>query len=372
MTKPPENQALCSVDLAALVANYCLIVERTSPARVACVVKCDGYGLGMGPVADALHAAGCEHFYVSHINEGIALRALLPDVWIGVLHGVNSEEEARLCPIHRLQPVLNHEGQLALWRAEAQRIGRALHAYCHIDTGMKRLGFNRTQFVELLDDRDAWRGLRLSQLLSHFACADTPDHLLNHAQLSACDALREQMPDLPISLHNSFGCFQFADHLFEEVRPGAALYGLNPAPTQPNPMQPVVTLTAPFVQLRKVAEGGTAGYGATYQTPQGTLLGTLPVGYGDGLPRSLSNRGSVVVHYDGGKMSAPIAGRVSMDLITVDLSALPEHAFHGHMLYAELLGVHQSADDLASQAGTIGYEILTGLGRRYARVYNPL
>ncbi|BCX18759.1 MAG: alanine racemase [Geminicoccaceae bacterium] len=353
------ERARLTVDLGAVVANWRDLGRLAPGAEVAAVVKADAYGLGLAPVARALARAGCRSFFVARLEEGEALRALLAEPRIFVLDGLAGRPPARFLET-RLVPVLGEPAELALWRATARRVERRLETAILLDTGLTRLGFSAEEVASLAPD--AFDGLALVLVASHLACADEPDHPLNRRQWEAFVALRARLPAAPAGLAASSGIFLGPDFHFDQVRPGAALYGVNPTPGRPNPMRPVVRLEAPVLKVHAVREPGSVGYGATWPTAAGARIAVVPVGYADGWPRAASSRGRVRI--DG--CEVPIVGRVSMDLLTLDVSDLPaERVRPGTPV--ELLSATFGVDELARAASTIGYEILTRLGRRFER-----
>jgi len=351
--------AILEIDLGAIVANWRLLAEKAAPAACAAVVKANGYGLGAGPVARALFAAGCRRFFVATLDEGIALRqALGPEPAIAVFNGPLPGSAPEFVTA-RLTPVLNDPGQIDSWAALTA--GEKPPAMIHVDTGLSRLGLSPAQFAACLERIQA---LAAGGLISHLACAETPAHPLNAAQRARFFAARQRLPGLKASLAASSGIFLGPDFHFDEVRPGAALYGVNPCAGSPNSMRPVVRLAAKIVQIREIDSGESVGYGAAHVMGGSGLLATAAIGYADGWPRSLSHRGCGWI---AGKR-VPLLGRMSMDLATFDVSAVPpSELYPGNMI--ELIGEHYGVDDAAADAGTIGYEILTALGSRYHRVY---
>ena len=351
--------AILEIDLGAVVANWRLLARMAAPASCAAGVKGHGYGLGAVPVARALLAAGCRRFFVATLDEGLTLRAALGSeariaVFNGPLPGSAGEFVAP-----RLSPVLNTPAQLECWEAMAAPDKPA--AVIHLDTGMSRLGLSPAELGEHLD---RIRALSAAVLISHLACAETPGHALNAQQRERFLAARRLLPGLKAGLAASSGIFLGADYHFDEVRPGAALYGVNPRPGSPNPMRPVVRLAAKILQIRKIDSGESVGYGAAHIMDGPGLLATAAIGYADGWPRSLSHRGC---GWLAGKR-VPLLGRMSMDLATFDVSHVPAaELYPGNMI--ELLGARYGVDDAAADAGTIGYEILTALGQRFHRVY---
>jgi alanine racemase len=351
-------QAVLRIDLSAVVANWRALGARHPGGAVAAVVKADAYGLGAAPVARALAAAGCRHFFVAQLAEGMAVRAAIgPGPMVAVLNGFAPGADGDA----GLTPVLNGLGDLAAHRARPPAAGAILH----LDTGMSRLGLDAREQAALAEDPAPLAGLRLRCVMSHLACADEPDHPLNAVQAGRFAAAAARLaPGVPRSLANSSGIFLGPDFASDLARPGCALYGINPTPGRANPMRQVVTLAAPVLQLREVPAGATVGYGATWTAPGPRRIATVAAGYADGYLRALSGR--AVGHVSG--RAVPLVGRVSMDLITFDVTDAPEVA-PGTMV--ELMGPSETPDDLAARAGTIGYEILTALGARYRRDYLP-
>ena len=344
--------------------NYRRLCAELGAAACAAVVKADAYGLGMARVAPALARAGARTFFVAQLEEATALRAMFPvEVEIYVLNGLGAGPVAEF-QAGRVHPVLNSLGEIDAWAAAARAAGRALPAAVHIDTGISRLGLPDDELEALAADRGRLAGIDLRYLLSHLACADRPEHPLNAEQLRRFRAARARLPDAPASLANSSGIFLGADYHLDLARPGVALYGVNPTPGQPNPMRQVVRLQGKILQVREIDASRTVGYGATHRAAGPTRIATVAVGYADGYLRSLSNRGSAWL----GDRRVPVVGRVSMDLITLDVTgASAEAARPG--AFVDLIGADLSTDEVAEAAGTIGYEILTSLGRRYHRVY---
>jgi alanine racemase len=354
--------SLLTIDLDAVVRNYERLRDMAAPAHCAAVVKADGYGLGATKVAPALAAAGCDTFFVAHLGEALTLRPLLPDAAIYVLNGAAPGAERELAA-HNLRPVLNSREAVEAWVALGREQGSA-PAAIHIDTGMSRLGLTEDDLDRLAADPGPLAAIDLRLVMSHLAVAEEAGHPLNAQQRERFEAARPALPAAPASLANSSGIFLGGAFHFDLVRPGAALYGVNPTPGQANPMEATVRLEAPMLQVRAIDSPRTVGYGATHQVSRPSKIATIPVGYADGYLRSLGNRGRCFV--DG--RAVPVVGRVSMDLVTLDVTDLPaDRAQPGTMV--EVMGPHMPVDDVAEGAGTIGYEILTSLGRRYTRRY---
>ena len=361
---PDAAGAVLTIDLGALTENYRLLRDRLGGADCAAVVKADAYGLGAARVAATLLRAGCRQFFVAHLQEGVALREALPaEAEVFVLNGLMPGAEA-LCLDAGLTPVLNSLSQLDAWSALGRRVGRTLPAILQVDSGMARLGLAPVEVDRLVAEPARLDGVALRAVMSHLACADEPDHPANRAQLAMFEAQRRRLPPAPASFANSSGIFLGADYHFDLARPGAALYGVAPVPGKPNPMRAVVRLDARVIQTRQIVADDAVGYGHTFRAPGVMRIATLAVGYADGWLRSVGAKGSGFV--DG--RALPIVGRVSMDSLMLDISALPADMLNPGD-FVELLGAHQSIDDVAMAAGTIGYEILTSLGGRYVRRY---
>jgi len=351
--------ARLTVDLGAIRANYRHLASM-SGASCAAVMKADAYGLGMEQVAPALALEGCTVFFTAHLQEAIALRQLVPEhCTIYVLHGP-PPGTAKDFFQYDLTPVLNDPGQLREWRFLAYKLGRELPAAIQFDTGMSRMGFAPADLGALGE----LAGVRPALVMSHLACADEPAHPMNEAQRRRFDTLRALLPGVPASLANSSGVFLGAEYYYDLLRPGAALYGINPQPGKPNPLQQAVSLHARIVQVRSVCEGEVVGYGGHHVCVGERRIATVSVGYADGWQRSLSGRGQAAI--DG--VIVPIVGRVSMDSMGIDVTGIdPERVVPGAEV--ELMGPALPVDDVAALAGTIGYEVLTRLGNRFHRRY---
>ncbi len=357
------------IDLAAIRRNWLEICRRIpAGARAGAVVKADAYGLGATRVAPALAAAGCADFFVATLDEGLALRGRLPGAHITVLNGSPAGSEAELAAAE-LRPALNDLGAIERWRDQAERSGTPLAAVIHLDTGMARLGLSPGEVARLANEPKRLGGLVPALLMSHLACADVAGHPMNGEQLARFRSLRQSLPAMAASLAASSGVFLGPDYAFDLVRPGAALYGINPTPGEANPMAQVVRLEARIVALREIDAPLSVGYGAAYRASGKTRIATVPIGYADGYPRALGNQASgILANGDAASPPLPVVGRVSMDLVTLDVSAVPpEQAGIGTTV--TLIGAERTLDALAAAAGTIGYELLVRLGQRIPRVY---
>jgi alanine racemase len=356
------DAAFLTIDLDAIVANWRLLQRTAGGTPAAAVVKADGYGLGAVPVGRALAAAGCRVFFVAHVEEALALRAALPAPDIAVLNGCPPGAEA-LFAQHALNPVLNDLGRIAAWLDFARRRPDAPPAVLHVDTGMNRLGLPPGD-VARARALAGFETCRWRNLQSHLACADEPDHPMNPRQRQLFERVRAQLPAMTACLAASSGIFLGRDYWYDELRPGAALYGIAPQPGRPNPLAQPLRLDARILQVRRIDRGESVGYGAAHKAQESTKIATITIGYADGYLRAASARGTMRV----AGVAVPVVGRVSMDLITLDVGALADADVAPGTL-VEVLGPSRTPDDLARDAGTIGYEILTSLGARYHRRY---
>ncbi len=357
-----------TIDLDALRANYRAAGQACSPAKTGAAVKANAYGLGIAPVARALCAEGCETFFVATTIEGAELRqclapAALPEIFI--LDGVQAGEWA-IAFEHGLSPVINSSQQLRTWLKARAEQNSDLCAAIHVDTGMNRLGFRFDDFAQVLNAPDALRNANITMVMSHLACADTPDHPMNRKQLKhfreIVALVSATNPEIRFSLANSGGVFMGPDFGFDLTRPGIALYGGLPHLNREHVMRPVASLTAPILQFSEVHPGESVGYGAEFTASSTRRTATVALGYADGFLRSGAHGG--YGFYD--NVRTPILGRVSMDLIVVDMTDAPP-AIEGEQI--EFLGPHVLLDDVADIAGTAAYEVLTRLGPRCMRTY---
>ena len=352
-----------TVRVGAIVTNFKTVQRLAGPASVAAVVKADAYGTGMEAVAPALVRAGCDTFFVARLAEGLALRPLAPEARILVLDGAPPDAVPALIT-HRLTPVLNSIAEIAGWSAAARATNSQLDAAIHIDTGMNRLGLPATELATLAADHaKRLNGIRLVLLMSHLACSDDADAKMNRLQLDRFRTALAMLPPTPASLSASGGVMLGKEYLFDVVRPGLGLYGGNPQPTKPSSFLVAAQLTARILQVRRAAKGETVGYGATFRTKRPSLLATAAVGYADGIIRAISNRGAGAI----GGVRAPVVGRVSMDLVTLDVTDVPGAITTGTEV--EFIGDTITLEEIASAADTIQYEILTSLSRRAVRGY---
>ncbi|WP_316861253.1 alanine racemase [uncultured Cohaesibacter sp.] len=365
--------SLLTIDLTALADNYRQMAERTGSAECAAVIKADAYGTGLEAAADCFWQAGCRTFFVAHPQEGAKARKRLPEAVIYVLNGLVGDDSDDCMTYYRdynLRPVLGCLAELEIWQAFCAKNVKPLSCAIHFDTGMNRLGLSHQDAVEL---SKRWKetppSFDLSLIISHLACADEPDHSQNRDQLKRFSDIRSLFPGVNASLANSSGVFLGPDYHFDLCRPGIALYGGAVVDGKPSPMQVVATLQSRILATRDVAEGQPVSYGATQTTKRQSRLAILCVGYADGFLRTGSSndtRAGAIVSING--HNAPVIGRITMDLIIVDVTDIPEDkAQRGD--WAELFGSKIAIDDVAKAANTISYELLTSLGLRALRRY---
>ena len=351
--------ATLAVNLPAIAANYRLLRSHHAKNSVAAVVKANAYGLGVAEVSLTLWAEGCRDFFVATLAEGIELRGVLPEAKIGVFQGLFAGEEKEYAA-HRLNPVLNEISQIERF-TKSDSLKTNQEIMLHVDTGMTRLGLCKSDLKHPLISSLATHPSLL--ILSHLACANDPASHKNTEQLERFKNALTHFPTAKASLANSAGVFLPQVFHFDIARTGCALYGISPSDDE-NPMQPVATLSAPILQIRTLDRDETIGYGATATAKEGSRIAIIGLGYADGYFRSLSN-GSFA-YIAGHKV--PLVGRVSMDMVAVDISDIPEAKITASTR-AEFINSLQTVDDIANQCNTIGYEIFTRIGNRVQRVY---
>jgi len=362
-----ETGGILTIDLGAIEANWKELGRRAMPSECAAVIKADGYGCGIGAVARTLSGAGCKTFFVADLAEARRVREVTPDATIYVLNGLLPGTAASYADVHA-RPVIGSLVELAEWDAFCAANQWHGGAALHVDTGMNRLGISPEEAAALAP-RIRAENHGISLLMSHLVCAEQPSHPLNARQIQIFRDVRLLYRGIPGSLANSSGIFLGSGAHCDMVRPGAALFGVNPTPGHNNPMRPVVDLKAHVVQVRTVPKGETIGYYATWTAKHTTRVAVVAVGYADGYPRAASATDAApgAEAIVAGKR-CPLAGRVSMDLLAIDITALPDHSVRRGDLVT-LIGGDIDVDTLAAAGGTIGYEVLTSLGSRYHRVY---
>lgn len=367
---PLEQEAggTLEIDLAAIVNNWRRLASIATPADCAAVVKGDGYGCGLEVVAKALSRAGCKTFFVADLTEARKVREIASGAIIYVLSGIGPSGADVFADLNA-RPVVNTAAEFAEWQAFSVANNWQGGAALHIDTGMNRLGLGYEEASALSARSQTENHGGISLVMSHLACADTPNHALNKKQIDLFREIRSQFRGVAASLANSSGIFLGNSTHWDVVRPGAAIFGVNPTPQRNNPMLPVVGLKGRILQVRDVKRGDSVGYGASFTAQRASRVAIVAVGYADGYLRAAGGRepkanAQVVI----GGRQCPLVGRVSMDLMAADVTDVESGAVKRGD-WATLIGGELTVDKLGAWCGTIGYEILTGLGRRYHRVY---
>lgn len=360
---PARVTSILEVDCSVVAHNYKFLQSQLPKAKCGAVIKADAYGLGMLKVAPVLHTNGCEDFFVATIDEAISLRKVLPKQNIYVFGGLMPGAEAEFLN-YNLIPVLNDISQIQRWAACAREHQQQLSAVIHIDTGMWRLGLPPREVLQLVEEVQLLQFFDLKYFLSHLACSDSPHHDKNHQQITVFNEALSILPKTPASFANSHAIFLGQEYHYDLVRPGRSLYGLGARFLHTDGIRQAVKVYTRIIQVRAIGKGETVGYDAMYCVPKETRIATIAVGYADGLSRALSNHGRVYI----AGYEAPMVGRVSMDLITVDVGKIPE-ALTVPGAWVEVIGDNISADDVALAAGTTSREIVSKLGARFHRIY---
>ncbi len=366
---PPAHEAggILTIDLAAIHANYRLLAGRVVPGECAAVVKGDAYGCGIDQVSAALSRAGCKTFFVANLTEARRVRAQAREAVIYVLNGFSSTSSQAFVDISA-RPVISSSVELAEWDNFISGSKWTGGAALHVDTGMNRLGLT-TEEAAAVASRLQSENHGITLVMSHFACADRPENPLNDRQIRQFREIRSMFRGVTASLANSSGLFVDPSAYCDMVRPGVALYGVNPTPGKRNAMRPVIDLKARIIQVRTVPRGATVGYDGAWTAKRASRIAIVAAGYGDGIFRAAAatdgNPGREVIVAD---RRCRIVGRISMDLLAVDVTDTPEGTVRRGDLVT-LIGGELSLDEVGIAAGTIGYEVLTNLGRRYHRIW---
>jgi alanine racemase len=366
---PPEAEApgVLTIDLGAIFDNYRALAVHVLPTECAAAVKGDAYGCGIEPVVPTLTRAGCKTFFVAHLAEARQVRALAPESTIYVLNGFTAGTGPAFAEAYA-QPVINSSNELGEWDHFVQTSGWTGGCGIHVDTGINRLGLTIDETAAVAA-RVQSENHGLTLLMSHFACADRPENPLNDQQIRQFREIRVLFRGIASSLANSGGIFLDKSAYCDLVRPGIALYGGNPTPGKPNPMKPVIDLKARVLQVRNVPKGAPVGYQSAWTAKRASRIAVIAAGYADGVFRAAAqtdgNPGRDVIA--AGKRCRMV-GRISMDLMGVDVTDLPANAVRrGDMV--TLIGEGLTIDEVAAQVGTISYEVLTNLGKRFHRVW---
>lgn len=359
---------ILTVNLSAILANWrCVTSQLSKGSSAAAVIKANAYGLGAAQVGPVLYRAGCREFFVATIDEAVAARKYLhADAVIYVLGGLRVGTESLFLQ-HKISPVLHSTQDIRRWLAHVADIESPPECAVKINTGMTRLGLDVQEWTALVTARSELQQLSPALVMSHLACADEPGHALNREQLQQFQAVvatsRSLLPQARYSLANSSGIYLGKEWHFDLVRPGAALYGINPRPQEPSPLKPVVHLALPILQVRQLTGPVSIGYGATVKASAPTRLAVAAGGYADGLHRTIGGAGFGVI----GRYQVPVIGRISMDATIFDVSAAGIAADEAKVI--EVLNDELTVDSWAARTGALGYEVLTSLGYRYQRRY---
>ncbi|MFI4983854.1 MAG: alanine racemase [Rickettsiales bacterium] len=357
--------SVLEIKLDRIRDNYLHIKSKLEPqTKCSVVVKANAYGLGMNKVAQALVDAKCQEFCVAYLDEGLELRKVAPDASIRLFNGFQKEELTEL--VHGgFVPVLNDFYQIKLLNEKAKKIGKKLKGIIQLDTGMGRLGLDRFQMKRLIENPDLFSHIKVEYIMSHLACADDALHPLSLKQLNLFNKRAQNFPNTKMTLANSAGVMLGQKYHFDMVRPGCAIYGINPIPSWANEFKQVVELKGRVVQVRHVKKDMNISYHCQHTARKGDVIATVLCGYADGYMRYLTNNS--FAYYKGIRL--PIVGTVTMDMIMVDVTQVPENDL-AEMKFLELIGDNITVDEVAARARTIGYEVFTRLGNRFERIYS--
>ncbi|MBB4077056.1 alanine racemase [Bartonella fuyuanensis] len=359
----PLYAAVATIDVSAIVANYITLAKRVAPTECSAVIKANAYGLGAHKIAPALYQAGCRTFFVAQIREALQLKSILSsNVTIALLNGLPHLGEEFVAQ-SGIVPVLNSWNAIENWQKICQKKDKKLPAIVQIDTYMNRLGLDQKDLQKLIKQPTIFEKAEVKYILSHLANGENDTHPSNYAQLTSFKTTLAQLPTCKASFANSGGIFLGSDFYFDLVRPGIALYGIEPQGKHTSLLKPVLKLEAQVIQSRVVDAGESVGYGESFITNRSSTLATISIGYADGWFRTLSNKGAV--YFNGHKL--PMVGRVSMDSIIVDTTDLAQKPQTGD--WVELIGPHQTLEKISIDANTLPNEILTSLGPRYKYIY---
>ncbi len=362
-----------TIDLGALVSNWHMLAKNAGQAECGAVVKANAYGCGIEPVVQALFQAGCRTFFVALVEEGIQVKQTAPESRCFVLNGLFPDAAPH---IHKanLIPTLGSIQEVEIWAAFAKQQGKPLPCAIQMDSGMTRLGMGKRELERVVSARHLMDHLDPKLFMTHYACADDVGHPKTEMQREVFTEASKLLPGVPCSIANSAATLHVDDRTFDVARPGIALYGGEALNDTPNPMKVVVTLEGRIIRIRSVKAGETVGYGAAETVKKDSRIAYVSVGYADGYHRSTSNMGvtmrtvapAAIAAFKGNTIKG--IGRVSMDISAFDVSDIPETEIAAGN-WIELFGNTIALDDVARAAGTIGYELLTGLSLRFSRNY---
>ena len=356
---PKDNNAILEINLKALSKNYKLIKKNLKTnTECAATVKADAYGIGAIKVVKRLIDDGCKTFFAAHLSESVELRKISKKIRIFCYHGID-EKNYREFTKFNIIPIANSIEQLNL----INKFNRAIAI--HFDTGMSRLGLDENETNQLITNKIKYKSLKIDLVMSHLACSDQKRHSMNTKQLDKFGIIRKHFPNSKASLANSAGIFINKKYHFDLVRPGIALYGGNPFLNSKINFHHVIKLKARLIQIRSIKKNDTVGYGATFKAKKNMYIGTIAVGYADGFDRKFSNNMKVYFH----NKPLKVLGRVSMDLMTIDLTPIYTAKKYNKVMYIDVINKFNNINILSARINTIPYEILTSLGNRYKRKY---
>lgn len=355
------------VNLKATVSNYQTLSKLASKAECSAVLKADAYGLGAIPIALRLHRAGCRKFFVAYADEAVNLRQAFIQLdlkaEIIVLNGLIAGTET-IFTDYNITPTLTDLDQINRWQTHSKALGRKLSAALHVDTGMSRTGLPSKELDTLVETPSLLEGIDISLILSQMVYSHEENLIFSAYQRQRFDSALKQLPKAPASLAKSGAIFLGSDYHYQLVRPGIGLHGINPTLGAQNLLTPAVSLWAKVYQVQEISIGQTVGYAQDYKAKLPKRIATLTVGYADGYPWALANKGYVLF----GDYKAPLIGRVSMDLLTIDVTDIPESIVYNGT-WAQLIGNDITIERIAETAETVPYEILLRLGKRFQRIY---
>lgn len=360
---PPHISSVLEVDTQLIARNYRILSQLVPHGVCGAVVKADAYGFGIKAVAPVLMQTGCQNFFVAHISEGIFLRSLLRHQNIYIFSGLLPQTEGYFVE-HSLVPILNDFEMLKNWTRESEKLGRKLPCALHIDTGMRRNGFDRLDLENLLNAPELLKALDVHFIMSHLVSSHDPHDPLNKQQKELFDSIKQHFPQIKGSFADTGGIYLGPSFHYDFIRTGKGLFGLYTPPEGYEPLHPCLRFLARILQIRTAHKGETVGYGATHTLTRDSKLATLGVGFADGYDLRLSNRAYALFQ----QLKAPVVGRISMDYTVIDVTDIPESLCYVGG-WAELVNQEMSLDSLAQSIGTLSRELSTGFTSRVSRIY---
>jgi alanine racemase len=346
---PPHITSALEIDTKAIAHNYRILKQQLPYSICGGVLKADAYGFGINAVAPVLMGEGCQHFFVAHIDEGIFLRNLLKEPIIYVLSGLLPNTEKYFIE-HSLTPILNDVEMVRNWTTEAQRQNKKLPCALHVDTGMRRNGFDRVDLNRLFKSPELLDAFNIHFIMSHLVSSHTPHDPLNDQQKELFNAIRQQLPQTKASLADTGGIYLDPAFHYDVIRTGKGLFGLYAPPKDHPPLQSCLRFLGRILQVRTAYKGESVGYGATHTLTRNSKLATIGVGFADGYDLRLSNNAFAAFQ----QLKAPIIGRISMDYTVVDVTDIPESLCYVGG-WAELVNQDITLDTLAHSTGIRGY-----------------